>query len=301
MIHCRATGVVYRNPKPHLRAIHTWHPSVVRLDDGELVAAFDLGQAVEALDYRTYLSRSGDSGETWSEPVRLFEDTVDRPTTHTVRISRTADGTLIGLGSRAYRDDPEEGLVNRENLGYTEMDLILLTSRDGGRSWEGPKTIEPPLVGPGFEICHGVRELSDGRWLAPTSNWKGWNGDAPNGMNAIALVSHDRGASWPEVISVMDGVRQGHHPLGAIAGGACRRPAVERGLGGGGKLGQDAADALCDFQRRPALRPAADDRPARARPRRSWRWPTDGFSACTGVTIGRGFGRTSLDSTATSG
>lgn len=209
MIVCRATGLVYRDPKPYLRAIHAWHPSVVRLDDGELVVAFDLGQAVEALDYRTYLARSADSGETWSGPVRLFEDLVDRPTTHTVRISRTADGTLVGFGSRAYRDDPEQGLVNRENLGYAEMDLILLTSRDGGRTWDGPRTIEPPLVGPAFEICHGVRELGDGRWLAPTSNWKGWNGDAPNGMNAVALVSYDRGATWPEAITVMAAYDEG--------------------------------------------------------------------------------------------
>ena len=209
MIQCRATGLVYRNPKPYLRAIHTWHPSVVLLDDGELVVSFDLGQAVEALDYRTYISRSADNAQTWSDPVRLFEETLDRPTTHTVRISRTADGTLLGFGSRAYRDDSEQGLVNRETLGYAEMDLILLKSHDRGRTWEGPTTIEPPLVGPGFEMCHGIRELRDGRWLAPTSTWKGWNGETPNGMSAFALVSHDRGQTWPEAIQVMDAYDQG--------------------------------------------------------------------------------------------
>ena len=62
MIRLEATGLVYRNPKPYLRAVHAWHPSVALMDDGELVAAFDLGQAVESLDYRTYVSHSADSG-----------------------------------------------------------------------------------------------------------------------------------------------------------------------------------------------------------------------------------------------
>lgn len=209
MIACSATGLVYRNPKPHLRAIHAWHPSVVRLDDGELVASFDLGQGVESLDYRTYLARSPDGGQNWSEPVRLIEESTSRRSTHSIRISRTADGTLLGFGGRYYRDDPEEGLVNRDNLGYVSMDLILLQSADGGKSWKGPSTIEPPLVGPSFEMCHRILELSDGTWLAPTSTWRGWGGDSPNGMKAVILVSRDQGETWPEYLTTFDGTSEG--------------------------------------------------------------------------------------------
>ncbi|MDP6778996.1 MAG: sialidase family protein [Candidatus Latescibacteria bacterium] len=209
MIESVQTGIVYRNPKPHLRARHTWHPSLVRLEAGELVASFDIGQGAESLDYRTYLSRSADEGETWSEPVRLFEDPIGRCCTHTVRISRMGDGALVGFGGRHYRDDPEEGLTNRENLGFVPMDLILLRSQDEGRNWAGPETIEPPLVGPAFEICHPIMELRDGRWLAPTATWKGWDGEAPNGMKAVALVSHDRGRTWPDHADVMDQYARG--------------------------------------------------------------------------------------------
>ncbi|MBM4067461.1 MAG: exo-alpha-sialidase [Planctomycetes bacterium] len=203
MITIQDQGVVYRNPKPHLRAIHAWHPSLVLLDDGSLLAGFDLGQAVEALDYRTYLSRSTDQGKTWSPPRPLFNDPVSRRSIHSVRLGRVKDGGIVGFGGRYYRDDPEEGIANRVNLGYVPMDLILLRSRDG-RSWEGPATIEPPLIGPGFEICHRIIELPDGRWLAPTATWKGWNGAAPNGMKAIALVSRDQGQTWPEWITIID-------------------------------------------------------------------------------------------------
>lgn len=209
MIECVETGLVYRNPKPHLKSIHAWHPSIVRLDDGTLLASFDLGEAIESLDYRTYLSHSHDEGKTWSLPQAWFNDPVWRRSTHTVRLGRMSDGTLVGLGGRFYRDDPEEGLTNRANLGYVPMDLILLRSIDDGNSWDGPATIDAPLVGPGFEICHKVIELTDGRWLAPTATWKGWNGAAPNGMKAIALISHDQGATWPEWITVIDQYEHG--------------------------------------------------------------------------------------------
>lgn len=203
------TGLVYRNPKPFLRAVHTWHPSLVLLDTGELVCAFDCGQAVEALDYRTFVSRSSDKGKTWTPPVRMFDDPVTRPSTHTCRLGRLKDGTMLGLGARFYRDNPEEGLTNRENLGFVPMDLITVISTDGGKSFSSPTTIKAPLVGPAFEICHGVIELSDGRLLGPTATWRGWNGEAPHGMQAIALVSHDRGKTWPEWISIINQWDQG--------------------------------------------------------------------------------------------
>lgn len=204
MIKLAEAGIVYRNPRAHLESVHAWHPSVVRTTDGELISTFDLASAGESFDYHTCLSRSSDGGRTWSAPVRLFHDPETRPSTHSVRIGAVSDGQIVGFGARFHRDDPNEGLVNRANLGYVPMDLFLLRSHDAGQTWNGPQPIEPPLVGPSFELCHRIVELADGRWLAPTSTWRGWNGDAPNGMQAIALVSHDRGKTWPEYLSVAD-------------------------------------------------------------------------------------------------
>jgi hypothetical protein len=209
MIEVLDTGLVYRNPKPHLRSIHAWHPSIARLDDGELVCAFDLGEAVESLDYATYVSRSADGGRTWAAPSRMFQDVSKRRTTHSVRIRALQDGSLVGLGARFYRDDPEEGLANRANMGLVAMDVILMRSFDRGRSWEGPRVIKPPLVGPSFEICHAILELKDGTWLAPMATWKGWDGQAPNGMKAIALVSRNQGETWPQYLDVFDYYREG--------------------------------------------------------------------------------------------
>lgn len=209
MISVLDSGLVYRNPQPHLKALHAWHPTIVRLQDGTLLVAFDLGQAVESLDYRTWVTRSTDGGQSWSAPRCLIPPTHSRHSNDLVRLSHFADGTLIGFGGRLNRDRTDEGFVNRECLGYVPMDLMLVRSLDGGKSWEAPTVITSPLVGPSFEICHSVVELKDGRWLAPTSTWKGWNGEAPNGMQAVALVSRDRGVTWPKWIPVIDQYSQG--------------------------------------------------------------------------------------------
>src|SRR5688572_2852259 len=88
MIAVRETGLVYRNPRPELRSRHTWHPTIVRFDDGELLVTFDIAEADVALDYRTYATNSVDHGATWSSPVRVLADPPGRPTTHSVRTNR---------------------------------------------------------------------------------------------------------------------------------------------------------------------------------------------------------------------
>jgi sialidase-1 len=203
MISCKATGLVYRNPKPHLRAVHAWHPSIVSLSSRELACSFDLGQAAESLDYRTYIVHSTDGGYSWSPPQPIIDDPQSRPTTHTLRISAVDDGTLVAIGGRFYRDNPEEGLTNRANMGFVPMDVMLSRSRDRGQSWDSPLTLQPPLIGPAFEVCHAIVERHDGSWLWPTQTWSGWDGEAPNGMRAIALVSYDRGSTWPQYLDVM--------------------------------------------------------------------------------------------------
>ncbi len=208
MIQLQQTGLIFRNPTPFLWARNAWHPTLVQLDDGEILAAFDIGQAVGSPDYHTHLARSTDGGLTWSAPTRFFEDPVAKSGTLSrcpVRISRMADGMLVGFGVRRYFEHPEIGTQNPLTSGHSPCDLVLLSSRDDGRTWDGPTNFAPPLDGPVFEICHGIVELSDGRWLVPTSTYPNWEGEAPDGQKAIALVSHDKGRTWPEFLDVMDG------------------------------------------------------------------------------------------------
>jgi len=198
------TGLVYRNPRPELRSHHAWHPSLIRFPDGELVCVFDGASADQGLDYRSFVTRSVDGGASWSAPVRALADWGDRPTTHLVRAGRIRDGSLVGLGGRMFRDDPDQGIVNTPGIGYADMDLFLTRSADRGRTWSAPELLEPPFRGPSWEVCHPIVELQDGRWLAPQSSWMGWHGDAADGMKATAFVSYDRGLTWPDALLEFD-------------------------------------------------------------------------------------------------
>lgn len=203
-IKCLETGLVYRNPKPYLRSVHAYFPSITVLSVNEILATLVLGSAFESVDCHVYIARSRDSGKTWTMEGSIYESSSDRPTSETCRITRMADGEIVAFGARYDRSNPEEGLTNHKTLGFVPVELILFRSRDDGCTWSGPEVIEPPLVGPSFEICCPILSLKDGLWLAPTSTWKGWNGECPNGMKAIALCSYDRGRTWPECVDVMD-------------------------------------------------------------------------------------------------
>ena len=126
-----ASGLVYRNPRPEVRAVHAWHPSLLRLSDGRLLCSFDLGQAPESHDYNTYLSWSADDAATWSEPHPLqpADDLRATPPRTRLRIGRLRDGTLTAFGARHFRDDPGAGLINHPSIGFTPMELVLSRER----------------------------------------------------------------------------------------------------------------------------------------------------------------------------
>lgn len=204
MIDILDSGIVYRNPKPYLRSVHANFPSVVVISGKELLATFGLASASEGIDLHVYVSRSTDTGRTWTMEGPIYEGAQDRPTSEFSRISRLANGEIVSFGGRADRSNQEEGLIDQQTLSFVPMELVLFRSKDNGHNWMGPEIIDPPLVGPAFEVCCPIVQTKDGRWLAPTSTWKGWNGECPNGMKAIALCSYDCGKSWPEYVDVMD-------------------------------------------------------------------------------------------------
>ncbi len=204
-IRIAGTGLVYRNPKPHVRSVHAYFPSVVRAANGELVCSVVLGEAFEAPDLRTCICRSLDDGETWAEEGRIYSGTGDRSTSDACRLTALPDGGLVAFMVRCDRGShPGEGLGNPETLGFVPTELLLLRSPDAGRSWSAPERVRPPLEGPEFELCSPITILRDGRWIWPTSTWPDWEGNCPNGIRMVALVSYDRGLTWPEYRTVME-------------------------------------------------------------------------------------------------
>ena len=200
------TGLIYRNPDPHVSSKQAYFPSVVLMDNGEMLASFVIAEAFEAVNMNTYISHSKDMGETWSKPEPRIIRQPNNLLSNSSRITSFPDGNVVAIIVQSHREDhPEEGLANPENIGFVPTDLLLVRSKDFGYSWALPEIIDPPLVGPSFELCSPIVPLKDGRWLWPTSTWRSWEGYSPNGMKMVALVSYDEGNSWPEYMDVMNG------------------------------------------------------------------------------------------------
>ena len=112
-----STGLIYRNPKPYLRSVHAYFPSVVHLGGGEMLAAMVFGSAFEAVDCHTEVARSLDDGQTWT-----LEGPLDPRAPHPgiSDIYKIAwDGReVIAFGAKYFRDNPDEGLTNPANVGF---------------------------------------------------------------------------------------------------------------------------------------------------------------------------------------
>lgn len=199
-----STGRIYRNPKPYLRSTHAYFPSVAVISEKELLCAFVLGSAFESVDCHVEFARSHDSGKTWSLEGRLLPPWSKGVASESCRISRISNGELVALMLYSDRSDPEEGLTNRQTLGFVPNEFCLFRSNDEGHTWIGPEPIAAPVVGPSFESNAKIIELSDGRWMIPTSTWRAWDGYDPSGMKMVIFISEDKGKTWPKYTTVMD-------------------------------------------------------------------------------------------------
>lgn len=196
------SGVIYRNPKPHLVARHAYFPSIVEVSPGELVAGFDLGTAFEAVDVRSFAARSTDGGRTWSAPQQVFSP--EGAVSTSCRLARTGEREISGLACVMDRSRIDEGLANPATDGFVKTRFAIVRSSDGGKTFSAPESVKPPIDWHYFEVCSPVVVTPSGRWLAPTAIWPDWDGNDPHGPKALVLVSDDHGKTWPRAVDVMN-------------------------------------------------------------------------------------------------
>ncbi len=203
------SDLIFRNPRPHVKSLHAYFPSVAVLPDGQMVATYVLGEAFESVDMRVHVARSTDFGDTWRDEGPICKPTTDRLTSIFGRLAvtvnrETASVELVANLLRCDRTDhPDEGLGNPKTMGFVPTKMLLTRSTDAGHTWTQPQRLDPPLLGPELEMCSPITVLSDGRWLLPTSMWRDWEGNLPNGNRMVAFVSQDEGKTWPGYMDVM--------------------------------------------------------------------------------------------------
>ncbi len=204
-IKLRDSGIVYGNPKPHLKSCHAYFPTIVELSENEIIVGLDIGSAFEALDVRSFSCRSQDGGITWSEPQMIFSpDESEHRVSTTCRLSRINGNKIIGWGCLFDRTREHDGLTNPNTEGFCRTRFVTVESSDGGRSWTPPRPVELPTNWHHFETCTPPYSLNEeGRLLVVTSPWPNWEGElSPWNRDGIAFVSENDGADWTDIVRV---------------------------------------------------------------------------------------------------
>ena len=198
MIEVVESHVVYENPKPMLRSRHGYFPGLVQLPSGELLGLFVLGEAFEAVNLTTQVTRSSDFGRSWQLQGPLHDKSGDPwPTSDFLKPQILADGRLIALGYRFDRRDPEQPIAIAETDGALSGDDVASFSSDDGRSWTIPAVIPratPELI----EFPSRPIQLQSGDIVATGGLFKMPDGTNPSGQFGVLLRSTDGGRTWDD-------------------------------------------------------------------------------------------------------
>jgi hypothetical protein len=203
------TGILFINPDPS--RYHVWaataHP--VALSETEFIATYQRGAAMYAADSDMAVTRSHDGGITWAhERFICDKQGDDRPYSyHDAMLGRMKDGTLVALGFRIDRTDPDQPMFSAEG-GLLPVENVLFTSSDNGATWQGPRVIELP-GGLNLTPACPIIELHDGRWLATFDRFKHYDDSEPYQPLMVGFFSSDKGATWGDMVVVADGAPEG--------------------------------------------------------------------------------------------
>lgn len=197
------SSILYQNPRPHVRSRQAYFPGLVLLPSGELLAAFMIGEAFEAANATTYISRSSDRGVTWTLQGPLHDKSAlpvpasPVPTSDVLKPAALSDGSLIATGYRFERRDPEQSISIPATGGILPGDDIVSFSADEGRTWTEPRVIprsRPELL----ELSGPCVELRSGDLIGVAACYKMPDGSSPSGQIGVMIRSTDRGRTWDD-------------------------------------------------------------------------------------------------------
>jgi sialidase-1 len=181
---------------------------MVKLPSGELVTLFVMGEAFEAANSTTYVTRSQDGGKTWKLDGPLYDKgRLALNTSDQLKPALLADGSLVAIGYRYHRRDPEQAIAIPETGGFQPGDNVVAFSQDGGHHWTEPQIIErhrPELI----EVSGPVIQTHSGDLLGVGALFHLPDGSNPSGPIGVLLRGRDRGRTWSddEVYYKWDGI-----------------------------------------------------------------------------------------------
>lgn len=165
-----------------------------RCVSGDIFCAYRRGSAKHGPDGTLLVQRSSDGGQTWLEPVTVFDRTRQTPPESVVCGVVTAAGnTLIAGFSSVEMLNPETYIFSDEAENFPHY-IRVCHSHDGGRTWADFALIDPsPYGGARSGLGTNPYLLPDGGLVFPLEV------RLPSGPQATAaVVSSDRGRTFSQ-------------------------------------------------------------------------------------------------------
>lgn len=191
-------NIAYENPKPHIHSRHGYFPGLAQIGSGEIICLFVMGEAFEAPNCTTYVTRSKDQGRTWTLQGPLYDRSrLPVPANDSLKPTALRSGKLVAIGYRYFREDPEQGIAIPETNGFQPGENVCSYSDDEGYHWAEPAIIQrkhPEMI----EVSGPCIETQSGELLGVGALFKLPDGSNPSGPVGVLVRSFDQGRSWSD-------------------------------------------------------------------------------------------------------
>ena len=198
------TSIIYENPLPMLKSRQAMFPSIAKLDNGEILASFQIGEAFESVDATTYLSKSVDGGLTFSNPVQMFNKKWEKPVkSDTLKITKLDGNKLFAIGYQFIRKDHNLPLGNPKTGGLLDDEVFFSVSLNNGKTWSKRKTIKT-YWGKHTEASGHIVKLNDGSLATPITGFNDWEAVKVTPCQGRLLRTYDEGKTWNDSVICME-------------------------------------------------------------------------------------------------
>lgn len=173
---------------PQGRWITSQGPSLLELDNGDLLCTWSAGTLEGDLDSHIVLSRLNKGEDKWKDAINISRDP-NRQEQYP-SLFKGINGVLWCLYTAQLGRVP-----GKENMQFTSQ-IRLQKSFDNGKSWSEYETIFPEE---GSKARQGIQVLKKGRWIY--GNWIcSGTREGLGGASSAFRISDDGGKSWKFVM-----------------------------------------------------------------------------------------------------